>query len=159
MRTAFAACMAFLTLMVVVAVRFGCRESSRETPIADAAVADAPLADAPVVPDAAPPPKKPVPKPTAKPKPKPTAKPKPPPTPTPTPTPPPEVEVVTPVAPTPGRPQCTHPPNPAGCPAKEPNVNRPCDAEGVHCIYGTSCCPFEYVCKGGAFEAWFTSCP
>jgi len=60
----------------------------------------------------------------------------------------------TPVAP--GR--CVHT-NPAGCPSAEPNVNRPCDAEGVRCIYGTSCCPIVYVCNGGAFEAWFQTCP
>jgi hypothetical protein len=61
--------------------------------------------------------------------------------------------------PPPARPGCTHPPNPAGCPVQEPNVNRPCDADGVRCVYGTSCCPPMYVCTNGAFEAWFTSCP
>ncbi len=156
MRQAFAACMAFLVLMVVVAVRCGFSDPPSEPPpppIADAAIADAAIADAAVAPDAAPAPRKPAPKP----KPKPA---RPPPKPTPKPT----VVVPTPVVPTPvvpadGTPRCTHPPNPAGCPAKEPNVNRPCDAEGVHCVYGTSCCPFTYVCKGGAFEAWFQSCP
>lgn len=67
---------------------------------------------------------------------------------------PPPLPTPTPVAP--GR--CVHT-NPAGCPAAEPNVNRPCDAEGVRCIYGTSCCPIVYVCNGGAFEAWFQTCP
>ncbi len=160
MRRAFAACVAFAVLMAIVIVRCGFPDPPPDSPpqlIVDAAIADAPLDAATVVPDAAPAPKKkPTPKPKpARPAPKPTPKPAPmfprPVVPTPV-TPP-------PVIPTPGRPQCTHPPNPAGCPAKEPNVNRPCDVDGVHCIYGTSCCPFVYVCANGAFEAWFSSCP
>ncbi len=174
MRQAFAACAAFLVLVVVAAVRFGFRDSPPEAPaqpIVDAAVADAPI-DA-GAPDATPAPKKRAPKPTRKPTPKPTAKPpaKPPaprPTTKPKPVIPPPViptpviptpVIPTPVIPAPVRPRCTQPPNPAGCPATEPNVNRPCDADGVHCVYGTSCCPPVYVCNDGAFEAWFTSCP
>ncbi len=166
MRKAFAACMAFFVLMVVVAIRFGFRESPPDEPtqsIVDAAIADAPLDGPIVVPDAAPPPKKQAPKPKPKatqPKPKPTPKPTPI---APTPVPPtpviPTPLFPSPIAPSPGQPGCRHPANPAGCPAKEPNVNRPCDAEGVQCIYGTSCCPFIYVCKNGAFEAWFQTCP
>ena len=163
MRRAFVACIAFAVLVVIVVVRFGFRDSPPEAPtrpIVDAAVGDAPIDAAAVVPDAAPTPKKRAPKPTPKPTPtRPAPKPTPQPTPAiPTPvipTPPTPV----PVIPTPGKPQCTPPPNPTGCPAKEPNVNRPCDAEGVHCVYGTSCCPFVYVCNNGAFEAWFTTCP
>jgi hypothetical protein len=165
MRQAFAACMAGLVLMVVVAVRFGFKSSSPETParpIADAAIADPPADAAAVAPDAAPPPKKHAPPRPVKPKPTPTRS-DPKPTPRATPVPPtpvvPTPVVPTPVVPPPARPQCVQPPNPAGCPATEPNVNRPCDAEGVHCVYGTSCCPFVYVCTSGAFEAWFSSCP
>lgn len=161
MRQAFAACVAFVVLVVIVVVRFGFKESSPEPqPIVDAAIADAPIAAAPVVLDAAPTPKKHAPKPTPKkhpPKPTPTpAAPKPTPKPTPViPTP----AIPTPETPTtPGRPRCTQPPNPVGCPATEPNVNRPCNAEGVHCVYGTSCCPWIYVCNGGVFEARFTHC-
>jgi hypothetical protein len=160
-RRAFAACIAFAVLVVIVVVRFGFRDPPPPAqPIADAALSDAPNDAAAVVLDAAPTPKKHAPKPTAKPTP-----PRPAPTPTPKSTPvipTPEIPtpvVPTPVVPTPGRPQCTQPPNPTGCPAREPNVNRPCDAEGVHCVYGTSCCPFVYVCNNGAFEAWFSSCP
>lgn len=156
MRRAFAACVAFAVLVVIVIVRFGFRDPPPETPaqpIVDAAVADAPTDAAAVVPGAAPIPKKRVPKPTAKP-----TRPAPKPTPKSTPVIPTPV-TPTPVTPSPVRPQCTPPPNPTGCPAKEPNVNRPCDAEGVHCVYGTSCCPFVYVCSNGAFEAWFSSCP
>ena len=159
MRQAFAACVAFMVLVVVVAVRFGCKHSPRErsaAPAADAAIADAPVDAAVVVPDAAPTPKKQVAKPKPKPKPIPARR-DPKPTPKPAPVVPTPV-VPTPVIPTPGRSRCT-PPNPAGCPATEPNVNRPCDADGVHCTYGTSCCPPVYVCTNGAFEAWFTSCP
>jgi hypothetical protein len=65
--------------------------------------------------------------------------------------------IPTPTPVSPGR--CAHAPNPSGCPAAEPNVNRPCDAEGVRCTYGSSCCPIVYVCNGGAFEAWFSTCP
>ncbi|MBA3453363.1 MAG: hypothetical protein H0T42_09760 [Deltaproteobacteria bacterium] len=153
MRRAFAACIAFAVLMGVVVIRFGFRNSpstAPEQPIVDAAIADAPI-DA-VVPDAAPTSKKSAPKPKPR---RPATKPTPViPTPViPTPV------IPTPVIPTPFKPRCTPPPNPAGCPAKEPNVNRPCDAEGVHCVYGTSCCPFVYVCNGGVFEARFTSCP
>ena len=167
MRRAFAACVALAVLMVIVVVRCGFRDSSSPPDaaaprIVDAAIADAPIDAAAAIPDAAPPPKKKVPKPATKPT-RPATKPV---TPTPvTPTP----VTPTPVTPTPVTPppepattgprQCVHPANPAGCPAKEPNVNRPCDAEGVHCLYGTSCCPFEYVCKDGAFEVWITSCP
>lgn len=157
MRRAFGACIAFLVLMVVVAVRCGSKHSVPDAPtqtIVDAAIADAPTDGAAVVLDAAPIPKKHAPKP----RPKPTAK-----RPVPKLSPPTPVTstpvIPTPVTPTPGRRQCTQPPNPAGCPATEPNVNRPCDAEGVQCVYGTSCCPFVYVCNNGAFEAWFTSCP
>ncbi|MBA3504028.1 MAG: hypothetical protein M4D80_26390 [Myxococcota bacterium] len=156
--------MAFLVLAAVVAVRFGCKDSPPEAPaqpIVDAAVADAPIDAAAVVPDAAPTPKKRAPKRT------PTRKPIPPrPEPKPTPFAPtpfvPTPVVPTPVVPTPVTPpvkRCTQPPNPAGCPAKEPNINRPCDVDGVQCVYGTSCCPPLYVCNNGAFEAWFTSCP
>ena len=175
MRQAFAACLALAVLMVIVVVRCGFRDDSPAPdasvpPLADAAIADAPSEAASAVRDAAPPPTQRVPKPGAKP-PRPAPKrPQPAPKPTPTPppaittplTPPPEPPAPRPPAPQPTAPgsrQCIHPPNPAGCPAKEPNVNRPCDAEGVHCVYGTSCCPFEYVCKGGAFEVWITSCP
>jgi hypothetical protein len=159
MRQAFAACVAFVVLVVIVVARFGCKDSSPEVPahpIVDAAIADAPPADAALVLDAAPTPKKPAPKPTPK-KPSPK-KPTPKPTPAiPTPVIPTPV-IPTPVIPTPVRPRCTQPPNPAGCPAAEPNVNRPCDAEGAHCVYGTSCCPPVYVCNGGVFEARFSHC-
>ncbi len=171
MRQAFAACVAFAVLVVIVVVRFGFRDSPPDVPaqpIADAAIADAPIDAATAVIDAAPAPNKRA----AKPRPKRMQTPTPTPTPTPTgpkPTPKPTPEVPTPaipspVVPTPGppgpaRPRCTPPPNPAGCPAKEPNVNRPCDADGVRCIYGTSCCPFVYVCNAGVFEAWFQTCP
>ena len=159
MRRAFAACMAFAVLVVIVVVRCGFRDSPPEAPpqpIVDAAIADGPNDAAAVVLDAAPAPKKHAPKP--RPKPTPT-RPAPKPTPViPTPVIPTPV-LPTPMTPTPAGPRCTHPPNPAGCPAKEPNVNRPCDADGVHCVYGTSCCPFVYVCNNGAFEAWFSSCP
>ena len=161
MRQAFAACVALAVLMVIVIARCGFNDSSPEPPpIADAGSVG-PSIDATVaVLDAALPASKTEPKrirtrPAPKPKPAP-AKPKPaPPAPViPTPAIPP------PVIPTPAdKPRCTHPPNPAGCPTREPNVNRPCDAEGVHCVYGASCCPFVYVCTGGAFEAQFTQCP
>ncbi len=163
MRRAFAACVAFAVLMVIVVVRCGFRDPPPEAhapPMIDAAVADGPNDAAAVAPDAAPMPKKRVPKPTPKPIPK---RPVPKPTTTPTPVPPTHVTPTpvtpTPVVPTPAGQRCVPPPNPAGCPAKEPNVNRPCDADGVHCVYGTSCCPFVYVCSNGAFEAWFSSCP
>jgi hypothetical protein len=165
MRRAFAACVAFAILVVITVVRFGFRDPSPEAPlqpIADAPISDGPTSAAPVAPDASPTPTKPAPKPKPKrPAPKPTPVKPTPVKPTPViPTPVmPTPETPTPEIPTPGKPRCTHPPNPAGCPAKEPNVNRPCDADGVHCVYGTSCCPFEYVCNNGAFEAWFTSCP
>lgn len=149
MRRAFAACIAFAVLTVIVAVRFGFRDPPPEPPaqpIVDAAIADAPIDAAAVMVDAAPTPKKHAPKPVAKPTPRRPAPESPP-------------AIPTPVPPTPVRRQCTPPPNPTGCPAKEPNVNRPCDADGVRCVYGTSCCPFEYVCNNGAFEAWFTRCP
>ena len=161
MRRAFAACVAFAVLVVIVVVRFGFKDSSPEPqPIVDAAIADAPIDAAAVVLDAAPIPKKHAPKPTPtratpkhtpKPTPKPTAVIPAPAIPTPV--------IPTPlISPTPGKPRCTQPPNPASCPASEPNVNRPCDAEGVHCVYGTSCCPWVYVCNGGVFEARFTHC-
>ena len=160
MRRAFAACVAFAVLVVIVVVRFGFKESSPAAPaqpIIDAAIADAPIGDAAVVLDAAPSPRKPTPKPTPTPKPARPPAPKPPPVLPPPVLPPP---VLPPPAPTtPGGPGCTQPPNPSGCPAKEPNVNRPCDAEGVHCVYGTSCCPPVYVCNEGVFEAWFSHCP
>ena len=163
MRQAFAACIAFAILVVIVVVRFGFKDSSPEPPaqsIRDAATADVPIDDAAVVLDAAPSPRKHAPKPTPKPTPT-RATPKPTPTPAPVIPPPATPPPVTPppVTPPPPRPGCTQPPNPAGCPAAEPNVNRPCDAEGVHCVYGTSCCPPVYVCNGGVFEAWFTHCP
>ncbi len=158
MRRAFAACVAFAVLVAIVVVRFGFKDPPPDAPahpIVDAAIADAPVDALAVVLDAGPTPKKHAPRPRAKPtptRPAPThTQPSTPVMPTPV--------IPTPVVPTPGRPQCTHPPNPTGCPAKEPNVNRPCDADGVHCVYGTSCCPFEYVCNNGAFEARFTSCP
>ena len=165
MRRAFAACVAFAVLVVIVVVRFGFRESPPRLdaqPIADAAIADAPRDATAAVIDAPPAPAKHA----AKPRPKPTRPAPKPPKPSPV-VPPPVVPppVVpppvrpTPTPPGPARPRCTPPPNPAGCPAKEPNVNRPCDAEGVHCIYGTSCCPFVYVCNHGVFEAWFQTCP
>lgn len=156
--------MAFLVLVVIASVRFGCKDAPPVSPASpaqpplDAAIADA-LTDAtPAARDAAlvPPQRAQKPRPRTKRTPTP-ARPAPaqmPVTPvTPTPVTP------TPVTPTPDRPQCTQPPNPAGCPATQPNVNRPCDAEGVHCVYGTSCCPPVYVCNNGAFEAWFKSCP
>jgi hypothetical protein len=154
MRRAFAACIAFAVLTVIVAVRCGFRDPPTPAqPIPDAAIEDASLDAALVVLDAAPAPKSHAPKPVAKPTPKrPAPKPKSTPV-VPTPV------VPTPVIPPPVRPGCTQPPNPRGCPAKEPNVNRPCDAEGVHCVYGASCCPITYVCNNGAFEAWFTRCP
>ncbi|MEP6860656.1 MAG: hypothetical protein ABJE66_08560 [Deltaproteobacteria bacterium] len=147
MRQAFVACVAFLILVVVVALRCGSRASPPELKrpaIVDAAITDAPI-DATAVPvDAAPVAKKHATKPRPVPKPKP----------------------VIPI-PTSGRPPpvipppqvgCTQPANPAGCPAKEPNINHPCDAEGVHCVYGASCCPPVYVCNDHVFEAWFTHC-
>ena len=168
MRRAFAACIAFAVLVVITVVRFGFKDSPAEPPvqpIVDAAIADAPIDAGAVVRDAAPTPIKHAPKPTPK-RPAPNHTPKPTPVfptpvfPTPV-VPPPRIPMTptVPMTPTPDKPRCTQPPNPAGCPATEPNVNRPCDAEGVHCIYGTSCCPFVYVCNGGVFEAWFTSCP
>src|SRR3954465_2316889 len=87
MRRAFAACMAFLVLVVVVSIRFGCRDSTPAAPappIADAATADPPRDAATHCPDAAPAPKKHAP--TPRPKQKPTAtRPEPRPTPKPTP--------------------------------------------------------------------------
>ncbi|MBL9020336.1 MAG: hypothetical protein JNL83_39500 [Myxococcales bacterium] len=169
MRQAFAAVLALAVLMVIVVVRCGFRDAP-ETPdaaapvIADAAVADAPIDAAAVPTDAPPPPKKRGAKPAAKPA-RPAGKPTLPSPPIATPAPVPAAPVTpapvppAPVTPAPGARQCTHPANPPGCPAKEPNVNRPCDAEGVHCLYGTSCCPFEYVCTNGAFEVWISSCP
>ncbi len=169
MRRTFAACMAFMVLMTIVAVRFGYRHSLPDAPvqpIVDAAIADAPI-DAAVVVDAAPASKKHPPKPKPKPTqtpvwtaPKPTPKPNPKPTPKPViPTPVVPTPVIPPpVIPPPVRPRCTQPANPAGCPATEPNINHPCDIEGVHCVYGTSCCPPIYVCTDGAFEAWFSHC-
>jgi outer membrane biosynthesis protein TonB len=157
MRQAFAACMAFLILMAVVAVRFGCKDSPLEAPaqpIVDAGIADAPVDGAAMLPDAAPTPKKQAPKPKRKPT---ATRPEPKPTPKPPPVVPPPV--VTPPVVSPPVKRCTQRPNPAGCPASEPNINRPCDADGVQCVYGTSCCPPVYVCNNGAFEAWFTSCP
>ena len=151
MRRAFAAGVAFVILMVLVALRFGVRHPPPERPaqpIVDAAPAAAPPDAALVIVDAAPPPKPRAPKHT----PKPTRPPTKPPT---------KVEPVmpTPMTPLPVRPRCTHPANPGGCPALEPNINHPCDAEGVHCVYGPSCCPPVYVCNEGVFEAWFTHCP
>lgn len=163
MRRAFAACMLFLVLVVAAAVHFGMRSSPPDAPPpsppndAQPGVADAPTDAHALVPDAAPPPKKRPAKPT-RPVPKPTR-----PVPKPTPVTPapviPTPVIPSPVKPPPVGPGCTHAPNPAGCPAKEPNVNRPCDAEGVHCVYGAGCCPPLYVCHDGAFEAWFTRCP
>jgi len=148
MRRAFAACIAFAILVVVVAIRFGFRDPPHEPPpppIVDAAIVDARIDAATVMLDAAPAPHRPAPKPTPKrPAPKPVI---------------PKPVIPKPVIPPPVRPRCTQPPNPAGCPATEPNVNRPCDVDGVHCVYGASCCPPVYVCNNGAFEAWFTSCP
>jgi len=158
MRRAFAGCLAFTALVVFVVIRFGFKHPSRDAPapsIADAGIADAPRDAADVVPDAAPLPKKPTPKRTATkivPKAKPVAA---------------KPAVPAPVIPTPAPPvppapvgrQCIQRRNPAGCPATEPNINRPCDAEGVQCVYGTSCCPPMYVCTDGAFEAWLTHCP
>jgi len=66
--------------------------------------------------------------------------------------------IVPPATPVPVRRQCSPQPNSAGCPINEPNINHPCDTEGVHCVYGTSCCPPVYVCSNGAFEAWFSHC-
>ncbi len=172
MRRAFAACVAFAVLVVIVVIRFGFKASSPEAPVqprADAAIGDALIGDAGVVLDAAPaaptlnkhatkltPKPKPVPV-TRTRTPTPTTPPRPTPTPTPTPTTPPPPRPTP--TPTPSTQGCNQPPNPEGCPAKEPNVNRPCDAEGVHCVYGTSCCPPVYVCNEGVFEAWFTHCP
>jgi hypothetical protein len=145
MRRAFVACVAFALVVVTVAVRFGFKDPAPPPAprMIDAAIADAAIDAPPIVPDAAPPAEKHVVKPApARPIPKPKPKP-----------------VITttppPVIPIPGR--CTAP-NPKGCPATEPNVNRPCDAEGVHCTYGASCCPPIYVCNNGVFEAWFTHC-
>jgi hypothetical protein len=150
MRGAFAACLAFAILVVVVAVHFGSRDSQQAVPalpLADAAVADAPIDAAPVIPDAAPQPKKRTPKPAPK-------------RPAPKPAPVIQKPVIPEVVITPlGKPRCTLLPNPSGCPVTEPNVNRPCDAEGVHCVYSASCCPIVYVCNHGAFEAWFSRCP
>jgi hypothetical protein len=55
---------------------------------------------------------------------------------------------------------CPPKPLPKGCPAEEPNVNRPCDKKGVQCIYVAGCCPSPvYVCnKKGRFEARFQRC-
>jgi hypothetical protein len=57
-------------------------------------------------------------------------------------------------------PACPLKPLPKGCPATEPNVNRPCDAKGVECVYAAGCCPSPvYVCnKKGRFEARFQRC-
>ena len=150
--------MAFVALVVIVVIRFGFKDPPPVAPvpvIVDAAIADAPSDAAALVQDAPPPPpKKPPPRRTptkVAPKPKPVVtKPA-----VPAPVIPPPTPQVTP-APV-GR-QCVQPPNPAGCPATEPNINRPCDVEGVQCVYGTSCCPFLYVCAGGAFEAWLSHC-
>lgn len=155
MRRAFAAGVAFVILMVLVVVRCGFRHAPPERPaqpIADAPSADAAVDSAPVEVDAAPPPKPHAPKRPARPT-RPPSKP-------PVTSPPKVVPVIpTPVIPPPVRPRCTHPANPGGCPALEPNINHPCDAEGVHCVYGPSCCPPVYVCNEGVFEAWFTHCP
>lgn len=153
MRRAFAACIGFAVLIVIAVVRFGFKDSPRDAPAqrsVDAAIATTPIDAGIVVLDAAPTPKRHV----AKPTPRPTAT-------RPTPKPAPGSSswgIPTLVIPAPVR-GCTQPPNPAGCPATEPNINRPCDADGVHCVYGRSCCPFVYVCNNGAFEAWFTHCP
>src|SRR5512143_1929359 len=60
----------------------------------------------------------------------------------------------------PDAPRCP-PQNPKGCPAAEPNVNRPCDAKGVECVYDDSCChQITYVCaKNKHFEAHVQRCP
>ncbi len=164
MRLAFAGCVAFAALAAFVALRFG--SSPSPAALAPVLIVDAAI-DAPavvMVPDAAivvvaPPGKKPVRKKPARPGSKPVPTPV---VPVPTPVVPVPVPVVpsVPVVPTPATPgRCVPPPNPAGCPATEPNINRPCDADGVRCVYGPSCCPPVYVCNEGAFEAWFTSCP
>ena len=155
MRQAFAACVAFLALVVFAVVRFGFEHPPPAAPvpsIADAATADAPSDAAIVVHDAAPRSKKPPPKRTAtKIVPKSTPGAANPAFPAPV--------IPTPTTPAPVGPQCVPPPNPAGCPATEPNINRPCDTEGARCVYGTSCCPPLYVCTDGAFEAWLSHCP
>ena len=154
MRQAFAACLAFAALVVVVVISFGFKHSQPEAIVpsnVDAAILDAPRDAADIVHDAAPLPKKPTPQRTATkiaPKSTPPAVP--------------ASVIPTPATPVPLAPvgrQCVQPPNPAGCPATEPNINRPCDAEGARCVYGTSCCPPMYVCTDGAFEAWLTHCP
>lgn len=149
--------MAFAVLVVIVVIRFGFKPSTPDAPapsIVDAAIANAPIDAADVVPDAMPLPKTPKPiakRPTTKIIPKPIV---------PTPVVPHAIPSrPVPVTPAPVGPQCVQPPNPAGCPATEPNINRPCDAEGARCVYGTSCCPPLYVCTDGAFEAWFSHCP
>ncbi|MDQ3370296.1 MAG: hypothetical protein M3680_33170, partial [Myxococcota bacterium] len=58
-----------------------------------------------------------------------------------------------PVAPT-----CASHPNPAACPATEPNVNGTCKTNGIACMYAASCCGPLYVCVKHVFEARFTSC-
>lgn len=65
------------------------------------------------------------------------------------------------VEPTPAAPKaaCAAKPNPAGCPATEPNINARCKKNGLECTYGTSCCPPLYVCNKLKFEARFQSCP
>ncbi len=50
-------------------------------------------------------------------------------------------------------------PNPAKCPAAEPNINGTCSKVGLECMYGDSCCPPLYVCTRHGFEARFVSCP
>jgi hypothetical protein len=51
--------------------------------------------------------------------------------------------------------------NPKGCPATEPNVNRPCAPKNIECIYDTNCChSITYVCaKNLHFEAHVQRCP
>jgi hypothetical protein len=51
--------------------------------------------------------------------------------------------------------------NPKGCPATEPNVNRPCAPKNIECIYDSNCCHWvTYVCaKNLHFEAHIQRCP
>ena len=59
----------------------------------------------------------------------------------------------------PDAPRCP-PQNPKGCPAAEPNVNRPCDVKAVECVYDDNCChEITYVCaKNKHFEAHIQRC-
>jgi len=57
-------------------------------------------------------------------------------------------------------PTCSGTPNPKGCPATEPNINRPCSTKGVECSYSARCCGVPlYVCTKNHFEARFIGCP